>query len=106
MAITNRRRAKRHNVRVLTALEPGHMQTVAEDVSAGGMFLRSSRVQPPGLKVDLLLTLPAGQVRGHGIVRWARRVPLSLRTHVRGGMGIQITGMSEELRAFVESSAR
>jgi len=106
MAITNRRRVERHRVRVLTAVEPGGMQTVAEDASASGLFLRCSRVHPPGVAVDLLLSLPTGPARSRGLVRWARRVPVRLRTHVRGGMGIQFIKVSKELHEFLSRPER
>ena len=74
------------------------------DVSPEGAFVYSHRVLGPGSRVRVVVELPSGPAEAEGIVRWAKRVPASLGSLARGGMGIEFTRISEELRAHLENT--
>jgi hypothetical protein len=82
-------------------MEPGGITSITGDVGPGGVFLFSARVHKPGTRVRLVVRTPGGLADAHGIVRWARRVPGQLMAHARGGMGIEFTWISSNLRAYL-----
>lgn len=61
----------------------------AENISVGGAFIRTKVTVPERSLVQLLLDMPAGQVRGRAIVR---RVSENL------GMAVEIIAMDQEDR--------
>ena len=50
----------------------------------------------------MVFATPRGPAWAEGIVRWAKRVPPHLLLHVRGGMGIELTAVSPELKAHLD----
>ena len=88
-------------MRLGVRVEPVAITAVTHDVSRVGLFVRTSRVLAPGVEVVLKLSLPTGSARATGIVRWAKRVPQQLLSDVRGGMGIEFSSLSGELKTYL-----
>ncbi len=101
----DRRRIKRKRQRIAVKMDPGGVTSVTADLSPGGLFLYSARVLRPGTAVRLVIRLPTGTAEAEGVVRWAKRVPPHLLSHVRGGMGIQFTWLSPELEEYLSGRA-
>jgi hypothetical protein len=63
-----------------------------EDFSDGGVFIKTTFIQPPNTLLQIELTTPRGEVvQAEGTVRWAKRVPPNLLRMVKGGMGVSFT---------------
>jgi hypothetical protein len=78
-------------------LLPGGIRATLENLSAGGLFLRTDQLQPPGTPVELIVSAAFGPARAEGVVRW-------LRTAVgEMGMGIELTQLSVELLEYLET---
>lgn len=95
---------RRRRVRLTVSVEPGSIRAHTADLSSGGLFVVSAKILRPGTRVRLMVRTPEGPALGVGVVRWAKRVPTSLIRTTRGGMGIEFTWMSPELREMVEQS--
>lgn len=64
----------------------------ADNFNEEGIFLRTSNVHRPGMKLQMTLNTPDGDVVVEGQVAWARRIPPHmLRLVKNGGMGIRFT---------------
>ncbi|AJE02815.1 PilZ domain-containing protein [Geobacter pickeringii] len=63
-----------------------------EDVSAHGLFIKTTNLCPPGTRIQIELTLPGDEsVFCEGMVRWTKKVPPQVIHLVKkSGMGIQI----------------
>lgn len=96
-----RRDNRRHRVRLSLRMQPGDVASSTADLSVSGVFVRSARVLVPGTVVRLVITTPTGPAWAEGVVRWARRVPPQLLAYTRGGMGVELTRVSPELRAYL-----
>ncbi len=73
----------------------------AQDISEGGMFLRSAAPPPPGTRLQFAIRLADGYplIRGEGEVAWSReRGP---GPDSPGGMGIRFVELSEQGRELV-----
>jgi len=66
-------------------------------VSSLGVFVIFHWVLRPGTSVWVEMELPDGSAAAAGIVRWAQRIPGTLTTLVRGGMGNEFTCVPEEV---------
>lgn len=97
-----KRRSRRHRVRIGVRVEPGLLASSTADVSATGLFLRSARVLAPGTPVSLALLTPFGPAWAEGVVRWGKRVPQGLLPYTRGGIGIEFTRLSPELARYLQ----
>ena len=97
-----KRRAERRRLRVPVRLEPGGLTSSTGDLSTSGLFIRTARVFRPGSRVQIILITPEGPLSGWGVVRWAKRVPSDLLLHLKGGMGIELTGACPELRDYLD----
>lgn len=75
----------------LSAWQGGGKRTVSfvENLSLGGICLRTRDVLSPGTALQLLLDLPAGQVRARAIVEWSKE---------KKGMGARFIAMQHEDR--------
>lgn len=62
------------------------------DISATGLFIKSSTIFPPQTVLRIALTLPDDRVvLLSGVVMWAKRVPPQLARLVRkNGMGVRL----------------
>src|SRR5262249_51828406 len=87
----------RHHSRVvcpkgtLSAWQGGGRKLVSfvGNLSLGGVYLRTPDPAPPGTALQILLDLPAGQVRARGLVEWKAE---------KRGMGIKFIAMQHEDR--------
>ncbi|MEO6667490.1 MAG: PilZ domain-containing protein [Nitrospiria bacterium] len=95
------RRTKRIEVRF--GVERASYLGFTVDVSATGLFLKTSTVFPPQTDLVLELTLPdQGILSLRGTVMWSKRVPPQLARHVKkAGMGIELIEPSAAYREFV-----
>ena len=75
-----------------------------DDVSEGGIFIRSPQVERPGTLLAVEIDVPGkGTVRFDGKVRWAKRVPVQLvQRGIKGGMGVHIERFNEGEEYFRE----
>lgn len=76
-----------------------------DDVNHDGLFIRSSVVARPGVKLLIEMELPEGMVALIGEVRWTKKVPPSVVHKLKAGMGVLIKGFlaGEEIyRAFCD----
>ncbi|GLI38756.1 PilZ domain-containing protein [Geobacter hydrogenophilus] len=64
-----------------------------EDVSAHGLFIKTTNLCPPGTRIQVELTLPDEEpVFLEGMVRWTKKVPPQMIHLVKkSGMGVMIT---------------
>ena len=76
-----------------------------EDVSTGGMFIKSNTVLQPGVYLQIELTLPDHRVLlMTGQVMWARQVPPSLlRFAKKSGMGIRLTQVNNDYQQYIDA---
>jgi PilZ domain-containing protein len=66
-----------------------HLSRVA-NLGMGGLYIRIAEPPPPGTYIQLLLDVPAGEVRARAAVR---------RSKPREGMGVKFVAMQQEDRA-------
>jgi uncharacterized protein (TIGR02266 family) len=74
-ATTERRTAVRAALEadVVVATDAQFFSGIASDLSAGGIFIATTRILDVGTAVTLEFALPDGQVLARGVVRWVRR---------------------------------
>ena len=74
-----------------------------EDISSGGMFIKTNTVLQPGSQLQIELTLPDHRVLlMTGQVMWARQVPPSmLRFAKKSGMGIRVTQVNQDYQQYI-----
>ncbi|ANA40804.1 MULTISPECIES: PilZ domain-containing protein [Geobacter] len=82
-----------------------------EDVSARGLFVKTTNLCPPGTLIQIELELPDGDpVFLEGMVRWSKKVPPQVIHLVRkSGMGVRIIRFiagEERYRRFVDGLRR
>lgn len=100
----NKRELARRRVRMTLSAEPGEIRAYTGDISHGGLFIVTTKVLPPGTRVRLKVQSKEGPALGVGIVKWAKRVPAQLIRDARGGMGIEFTWLSPELKRLIDES--
>ena len=83
----------------------GYLERMADDLSLGGLFIRTSKPLAKGTKLRLVLRLTTDgaetpRVRANAIVRWRRR------WGERAGMGVEFLDFSangrDDLQRFVD----
>jgi PilZ domain len=67
------------------------------DLSAGGVFISTALEVPIGTTVELLFSLPEGEARIHGVVRYADG---------KNGIGVEFTNMGTGDRARLQELLR
>ncbi len=102
---------KRKRVKVRFGLDQPTKIAFSDDISCGGIFLKTAAPEKPGTLLALEIILPdEARVFCQGRVHWAKRVPPNmLRLVGKGGMGVRIVRFSEghaAYQAFVESLHR
>jgi hypothetical protein len=60
------------------------------NLGLGGLYIRTVEPPPPGAYIQLLLDVPAGEVRARAVVQ---------RSRAKEGMGVKIVAMQQEDRA-------
>ena len=74
-----------------------------QDVSLGGLFLKSPLLLPSGTQLRANLTTASGwSFQVHGIVRWNTNVATCQREE--SGFGIRLTRHSEPFSSFVDGA--
>ena len=113
LAVTERRRLKRHVDRVQVYFQSGRTQGrgYIRNLSKGGLFIRAESLPAPGAPVALTIELPSGiKVDLNGTVRWTTAelngTPQALgepAVPVRPGFGVRIESDSARYRELFES---
>jgi uncharacterized protein (TIGR02266 family) len=100
-------RQKRKHKRVVKRLETefsaggSDSRGISSDVSASGLFVRTSKPFTPDTLLDLTLHLPGNAVsKIKGRVRWAAKMGM---ISGRNGMGIEIVETDENFVNFINS---
>ncbi len=69
---------------------------LTEDISEGGLFVATYKLQEIGSELALTLTLPDGyEFRATAVVRWVRD-PRDLESDTQPGMGVQFHALDAE----------
>ncbi|MDF1551457.1 MAG: PilZ domain-containing protein [Deferrisomatales bacterium] len=92
-----RRRQGRLTVECLAFLLPGGTRATLENLSSGGVFLRTDQLQPPGTPLRMIVSATFGPAQAQGVVRWLRTSAGEM------GMGLEFTQLSPELLAYLET---
>jgi hypothetical protein len=61
-----------------------------DNLALGGLYIRTPEPPPPGTFIQLLIDVPAGEVRARAVVQ---------RSKTKEGMGVKFVGMQQEDRA-------
>jgi type IV pilus assembly protein PilZ len=73
--LTDRRASERIPIEVQVSLwsESQPFAGRSADLSTGGLFVRTDAVRPVGSHLLVAFSLPTGEIKTQGIVRWVRR---------------------------------
>ncbi len=73
--VSERRAAERSPIEVEVSLssESQFFAGLSGDMSTGGLFVQTYEIRPVGSRVLVALSLPTGEIRAAGAVRWVRR---------------------------------
>ena len=95
---------KRKRVKIRFGLDTPQKMAFSDDISPGGIFIKTAAPEKPGLLLQLEITLPdETRVLCQGRIQWAKRVPPNmLRLVGKGGMGVRILSFSEGQEAFAQ----
>lgn len=94
------RQFPRIDARLKVEIEHGEFIGVTEDLSLGGMFLRTSRKLTKGARLHLGIELPKGQAEAVVEVCWLRRSHLSEEI----GVGVKFVQLSSEMTAYLDGT--
>ena len=96
-----RRSAERVSIEVDVSLssESQFFAGLSGDVSAGGLFVQTYQRHPIGRRVLLAFSLPTGELRTYGIVRWIRRGTETTAP----GIGIAFETLTGAERALIDA---
>lgn len=72
------------------------------DVSEGGLFVQTYKHYAVGCSVLVCFSLPSGEIRTPGVVRWVRPAA----DGVPPGLGIEFEGLSSAERTHIEAFCR
>ena len=76
--------------------EGANRLSFTEDISLHGIFIKTAYVIRPGSCIEIVLTLPGGEVRLKAKVMWAKKVQASFLHRIsKAGMGVRITEFLE-----------
>ena len=77
------------------------------DLSTQGIFIKSSKIFPPGTFLTMELTLPnLHKISLSGRVMWGKRVPMNLIRHIKkSGMGIKLDQVPEDFYVLMRTMA-
>ena len=76
----------------MLAWQTAHQRVVSavDNVGRSGLYIRTPKPPAPGTFIQLLLDVPAGEVRATAVVQ---------RSEPKEGMGVKLVGMQQEHRA-------
>ena len=99
--LAERRAAERCQIEVEVSLgsESQFFAGLSGDISTGGLFVQTYRLRDVGSLVLLAFSLPTGEIRTHGVVRWIRRAAEGTTP----GMGIGFEGLLSDERDAIEA---
>ena len=73
----------------------------AENLSAGGVFIATHKLKPVGSTIELTITLPEGQFRARGEVRWIR--VFNEQSDTPPGMGVKFEDLDPAAVQAIQS---
>jgi hypothetical protein len=90
--VADDREIKRYRKRFSVGFGIGKIEKTGftDDISAEGLFIRSSIVAPPGSIIMIEIMQPKGVIALLGEVMWVKRIPPNILHRLKGGMGIRI----------------
>ncbi len=101
-----RRRHPRYKFEVEVNIHSEHMffTGLTNDISEGGLFIRTYNIMPVGSELDIKLKLPGMKEAEivQGTVRWVRKPDDTISADLPIGMGVQIQNPSEKLLRAIE----
>ena len=73
----------------ILAWRSGFLRQVSRigNLSLGGLFIRTTEPPPTGAVIQLLLNVPAGEVRARAVVQWSEP---------KNGVGVKFVAMQQE----------
>lgn len=86
---SKQRAAKRLVVRYGT--ETPDQTAFTQNLSDGGMYVRTDSVLPVGTELMVEIQTEDGTFALRGVIAWAKKVPANLAHLLHAGMGIQLT---------------
>ena len=93
--MAEKRDIKRHRKRLTVrfGIDAPNRLAYSDEISAHGIFIKTSNIVPPGTSIKIELTLPNNDlVIFEGMVRWAKRIhPKMIHLTNKCGMGVEIT---------------
>ena len=95
-----RRVSSRLEKELQVKMEQGTFVGATEDVSRGGMFLRTERTLRRGERRRLQIELPSGGTEAEVRVCWAR----GAQGENGAGIGVQFVQQSDELTSYIDTS--
>ena len=95
-----RRESSRLEKELQVKMEHGTFVGATEDVSRGGMFLRTERTLRRGERLRLQIELPSGWTEAEVRVCWAR----GPQAGTGAGIGVQFVQQSDELTSYIDTS--
>jgi Tfp pilus assembly protein PilZ len=79
-----------------------------KNISAGGMFIQTEVVDPPGTKTKLEFYFPhlSDKICTEGMIVWSSAEPVKVNEHeIRpAGMGIVFAGIAERIKERIEKA--
>jgi uncharacterized protein (TIGR02266 family) len=99
--LTDRRAAERIHLEVEVTLgsESQFFAGLTGDISTGGLFVQTYSLRPVGSRVLVAFSLPTGEVKTPGVVRWVRRAAEGTEP----GLGIAFESLRSSERESIEA---
>jgi hypothetical protein len=94
------RKNERIPIDCIAILDPGAIRGTLQNISSGGAFLQTDKLQMPGSMVELVINTDHGPSKAQGVVRWVRIDSLSGESP---GMGIEFTVVTDVLTSFLQT---
>lgn len=93
-------RRMRRRFRVRYGTSSIDQEAWTQNLSASGVYLKTTEVFETGTPVNLEIKTDKGTYRVHGTVAWAKKVPTQLAHLLDPGMGIQLVDPPAEWIEF------
>jgi uncharacterized protein (TIGR02266 family) len=99
-----RRASERVEIEVEVSLtsESQFFAGLTGDISTGGLFIHTYSLRPVGSRVLVAFSLPMGEIKTPGVVRWVRRASEGTEP----GLGIAFENLGSSERASIEAFCR
>ena len=76
---------------------PPELNSIATNISEGGIHLQTNKVLKPGTKVYLIIDDGDKSFDCEGVVRWAKKVPPGFERIAPCGMGVKLNSSPREM---------